>query len=225
MSTFVILAAGKSTRYGKNKLLEKVKGLTLPERCVWFDINNGATRICVTVSEESDALCNSLSSIFPSVEIEIQNPDKYGPAAALLEWKDKINEEFFVLFGDNYYEGVIPEINKDELAVTYKSKKADVRNLQFAAIVDKKLIEKPHNILEGDYFCGFVHFPENYWSIAPKLKPSSRNEYEITDMINNVECKKIMINYNEIGFWSDITYPDDIEIIENELKKRKNHGT
>lgn len=218
MSTFVILAAGKSTRYGKNKLTEKVKGLTLPERCVWFAINNGASRICVTVSENSDALCNSLSEIFPSVEFEIQNQNKYGPGAALLEWKDKINEDFFVLFGDNYYEGIIPEINKDELAVTYKTRKADIRNLQFAAIVDNKLIEKPHDILEGDYFCGFVHFPENYWSIAPEIKESSRNEYEITDMINEVECKKIMIDYNQIGFWSDITYPGDIQKIENELK-------
>lgn len=218
MSTFVILAAGKSTRYGKNKLTEKVKGLTLPERCVWFAINNGASRICVTVSENSDALCNSLSEIFPAIEFEIQNQNKYGPGAALLEWKDKINEDFFVLFGDNYYEGIIPQINKDELAFTYKTRKADIRNLQFAAIVDNKLIEKPHDILEGDYFCGFVHFPENYWLIAPEIKESSRNEYEITDMINEVECKKIMIDYNQIGFWSDITYPGDIQKIENELK-------
>ena len=47
----IILAAGKSTRYGKNKLVDPILGKSTVEYCIEFCIENGITDCYVTISK------------------------------------------------------------------------------------------------------------------------------------------------------------------------------
>jgi len=226
MSTFLILAAGNSTRFGKDKLREPVAGLTLPQRCVKFAEDNGATRICLTVNRNL-VTTNGRRVLHPIVEdlrdimvdpamleISFQANDSYGPGAAITAWEGKIEEDFTVLFGDNFYEGILPKFEPDYTHFSYRSLGVNPRNLQLAAVVDNYIIEKPHAFLEGRFFCGFAHFPRGFWATLPQLQKSGRGEYEITDMIN-LSKHTVACSLDELQIrWGDITYKSDIEVVE-----------
>lgn len=227
MRTFVILAAGNSTRFGRDKLLERVAGETLPQRATRFALDNGAERVCLTVNRSAvltdgrsiySRVHRDVSEVFPAVEVSFQDEDKYGPGAAITAWQGKIDDPFTVLFGDNFYDGTIPDLADDELAFSYQYRSAHPRNLQLAALVDTYVVEKPHAFLHGRFFCGFVHFPRGFFSTLPQLSKSGRGEYEITDMINmtQVEGKRRLIDIDRVGYWSDVTYSHDVERIERE---------
>lgn len=224
--TFLILAAGNSTRFGSDKLREPIKGLTLPERAVDFAVKNGAERICVTLNRKAvmtdgyrvfhPILEDLTSRYWDGIEIEVafQDENAYGPGAAITAWEGKIEDDFTVLFGDNFYEGTLPELSPEWTHFSYRKLGTNPRNLQLAAVVDNYIVEKPHAFLEGRFFCGFAHFPRDFWSTLPQLQKSGRGEYEITDMIN-LAGNTIAWDLDEIGIkWGDITYKSDIDAIE-----------
>jgi len=226
MNTFVILAAGNSTRFGGNKLLEPIAGLTLPQRCAQFAERNGAKRICVTINKNA-VKTDGLSIYHPIVEdikgvlqdpsiveVAFQSPDCYGPGAAITAWEGKLNESFIVLFGDNLYEGKLPDLDPAKTYFSYQTLESNPRNLQLAAVVDGFVVEKPHAFLTGNFFCGFIHFPTGFFVRLPALQKSSRGEYEITDMINMLSPASTL-SLDELGIkWADITYKSDIERLE-----------
>jgi dTDP-glucose pyrophosphorylase len=148
------------------------------------------------------------------LEIAFQDENSYGPGAAITAWEGLIDEDFTVLFGDNLYEGTLPWLDPGATHFSYRTLGSNPRNLQLAAVIDNYIVEKPHAFLEGRFFCGFAHFPRNFWATLPQLQRSGRGEYEITDMINLAE-KTISWDIDDIGLtWGDITYKRDIEKIE-----------
>jgi dTDP-glucose pyrophosphorylase len=148
------------------------------------------------------------------VEIAFQDENAYGPGAAIAAWEGKIEDDFTVLFGDNYYEGKLPDLAPDWTHFSYKILGVNPRNLQLAAVIDNYIVEKPHAFLEGRFFCGFAHFPRDFWFTLPQLQKSGRGEYEITDMINLAGNTQAW-NLDELGIkWGDITYKSDISKIE-----------
>ena len=223
MSTFIILAAGSSTRFGGDKLLEPINGLTLPERAAQFAVRNGASRICVTINRKSvvtdgahvySPVFEAIRGIFPNAEMAFQDEDRYGPGAAIQAWEGKVEDGFTVLFGDNYYDGKLPSMPPGITHFSVRTLKTSPRNLQLAAVVDGYVVEKPHSILSGDFFCGFAHFPTGFFNRLPELRKSARGEYEIADMINMLG-KPIPVNLDDHGIrWGDITYQSDIERVE-----------
>ena len=227
MSTFIILAAGSGTRFGSDKLLEPINGRTLPERAAQFAVRNGASRICVTVNRKSvmtdgnhvySPVFESVLDVFPDAEMAFQDEECYGPGAAIQAWEGKVEEDFTVLFGDNLYEGKLPPMSSDITHFSVRTLKTSPRNLQLAAVVDGYVVEKPHSILSGDFFCGFAHFPTNFFGRLPELRKSARGEYEIADMINMLG-KPLPVNLDDHGIrWGDITYKSDISILEEMTK-------
>ena len=223
MTTFLILAAGNSTRFGSDKLREPIKGMTLPQRAVEFALKNGADRICITLnrnSVETDGhrvIHPVLEDIDADVEVAFQDPKSYGAGAAIQAWEGKITEDFVVLFGDNLYSGILPDFDPD--TTYFSSKKLDFspRNLELAAVIDNLVIEKPHVIVSGNYFCGFVHFPRDFFTNLPGLQKSNRGEYEIADMINYGQSVK-SLDLDDLNLvWGDITFKDDISKVESLL--------
>jgi len=221
--TFLILAAGNSTRFGSDKLREPILGRTLPQRALEFAMRNGAERVCVTLNRKSvvtdgrdvfHPIHDDLRHYFPNVEIAFQDEDSYGPGAAITAWEGKIQDDFTVLFGDNFYQGTLPDLDPLRCHFSYRVLDTNPRNLQLAACVGDYIIEKPHAFLYGRYFCGFAHFPRDFWATLPQLQKSGRGEYEITDMINMSENTQAW-DLDEIGLtWGDITYKKDIQTIE-----------
>jgi dTDP-glucose pyrophosphorylase len=79
------------------------------------------------------------------------------------------------------------------------------------------VIEKPHSQLRGRFFAGFIKMPAQMWNVLPGLRRSSRNEYEVTDIINSAE-RRVAIDLSETYMiWDSITFASDVERIQNLL--------
>jgi dTDP-glucose pyrophosphorylase len=226
MNTFIILAGGQSTRFDGDKLLERFRGETLPQKAVLFALANGAERICVTLSHKQiytdgktikHRVLEDLRDVYP-VEVTLQDPNRYGAGAALAAWQQHGIEGATVLFGDNLYKGMLP-VMVDNTALYYSTitrTQPDARNLQLAAVKEGVVIEKPHSIVSGEYFAGFIQMPSSVWKMLPSLRNSARNEYEIVDIINNAPNKRQVRLEDCDMLWEDITYASDIKRI-NEI--------
>jgi dTDP-glucose pyrophosphorylase len=225
----IILAAGRSTRYGKNKLVDPILGKSTIEYCIEFCIENGIKDCYVTISKADFFFKNNTKLSHPIIEklnqyknklnifYEFQQDDEYGPGAAIKVWSGKFNEAFLCLFGDNYYQGNIGLEYHDpnSTVVTYKDYGTRARNLQLASILENVVIEKPHGIVSGRYFCGYMIFSKEAFSNLDSIKMSNRNEYEITHLINSMDNLK----FEELNIcWYDLTYENDKAVIEDLIK-------
>lgn len=227
----IILAAGKSSRYGSNKLVERIKGKSTVQYCVEFCIENEIKDCYITISkndmfiEDSRYISHPIVSDLRKYENDInlyfsfQDSNEYGPGAAIKCWDGVFNDDFLCLFGDNYYSGDIKHLlHKGGNIITYKEYKARTRNLQLATIIDGIVIEKPHSNVKGLYFCGFMIFSSDVFSTLDLIKKSDRNEYEITHLINSVD--NLEFCNLEID-WYDLTYENDKSVIEEIINKQK----
>jgi dTDP-glucose pyrophosphorylase len=237
MKNALILAAGRSTRFGRNKLEEKFYGMSLPYLAALFALDNGAENIYLTLSRSAvktdgariyHPVLDEVSKICDPI-VRFQSEDTYGPGAAITTWAGVIDGPFTVLFGDNFYQGILPDHVRaiigtpcdSDVWFTYLEKDLSPRNLQLAAVIDDYVIEKPHGQLAGNYFCGFARFPKNYLDTIGDLRKSDRGEVEITDMINMAENRKPM-NLDKLGVsWGDLTYEADCARIRELVREGK----
>lgn len=234
---YMILAAGRSKRFGRNKLEEKFEGKSLPRLAAEFAVRNGAKQIFLTLSR-SAVRTDGIRVYHPVLDdvsevccprVRFQDEDTYGPGAAISAWSGVIEEPFTVLFGDNYYRGDLG-VYKDTFSdgddpnvyFTYLTRTSHPRNLQLAAVVDNYVVEKPHSFVNGNFFCGLVRFPKGCLNNLGRLRKSDRGEVEITDMINMAEERRAL-DLHQIGLsWDDLTYETDVErvrrLVEDEGK-------
>lgn len=226
----IILAAGKSTRYGSNKLIDPIMGKSTVQYCIEFCIENGIEDAYITISKSdfffknnsklSHPIIESLSQYKDKINIyyEFQQDDEYGPGAAIKAWEGVFYEPFLCLFGDNFYRGNIglEYHNPNISVVTYKDYETRARNLQLATILENVVVEKPHGVVQGRYFCGYMIFAKEAFDNLSSIKLSNRNEYEITHLINSMkdlEFQKLNID------WYDLTYEQDKKVIIQLLNK------
>jgi dTDP-glucose pyrophosphorylase len=222
----ILLAAGRSSRFGRNKLEERFGGKTLPRMAAEFALANGCESLYLTLSQ-SGVKTDGSDVYHPVLEevraagiqpwVAFQPEDSYGPGAALSCWSQVVDEPVTVLFGDNYYAGCLPKGYNDFLDGDYSGAvfttrflEAAPRNLQLAAVEHGLIIEKPHSILRGDYFCGFARFPAGYLQQLGQLKKSERGEVEITEMVNFAP-ERTQWDIGKLNvMWSDLTYESDV---------------
>lgn len=221
----IILAAGKSTRYGSNKLIDPILGKSTVQYCIEFCIENGIEDAYVTISKSDFFFKNSVKLSHPIIEslsgykdkiniyYEFQKDDEYGPGAAIKAWEGVFYEPFLCLFGDNFYRGNIGLEYHDpkQSVITFKDYETRARNLQLATILDNVVVEKPHGVVNGRYFCGYMIFAKEAFDNLSSIKLSNRNEYEITHLINSMNDLKIQ--HLDID-WYDLTYEQDKKVIE-----------
>ena len=225
----IILAAGKSARYGSNKLIDPIMGKSTVQYCIEFCIENEIKDAYVTISKSDFFFKNNVKLSHPIIEslsqykdkiniyYEFQKDDEYGPGAAIKTWKGVFYEPFLCLFGDNFYRGNIGleyhDPNKN--VITYRDYETRARNLQLATILDSVVVEKPHGVVSGKYFCGYMIFAKEAFDNLSSIKLSNRNEYEITHLINSMN--NLEIQYLNID-WYDLTYEQDKKVIEELIK-------
>ncbi|KPV58966.1 hypothetical protein QJ48_13515 [Paenibacillus sp. A3] len=214
----VILAGGLSTRYGKNKILEIFKGKTLIDFSLEFCDENNIEKKVVVYYDES--IANYISEKhYNQIEngqlVLVKRPDSpEGTGMSLRTGADFAGDRFVVLFGDNYYKGKLNDTSDLNIA-TYLSKEEDEKNLRFAAIVDNKIIEKPHTYSSGLFFTGYMILNKNDILSQPIIL-SKRGEVEITDIFNNCVNKKV----KELDIsWEEITYIEDYNKMESYIYK------
>ena len=129
------------------------------------------------------------------------------------------NEKFLVFLGDNIIQKSINEIGiefqKSNAAATILL--CEVDNPSRFGIADvkdgeiKKIIEKPKNPPTNLAVTGIYFLTPVIFDIIKRLKPSWRNELEITDALDMLLNEKYLITYKMItDYWKDTGTPEDI---------------
>ena len=166
----------------------------------------------------------------------IQQDFPRGIAHAIGLCEDFINNEKFLVFlGDNIIQKSINEFRiefeKSNVAATILL--CEVENPSRFGIADikdgqiKKIIEKPKNPPTNLAVTGIYFLTPVIFDIIKKLKPSWRNELEITDALDMLLNKKHPITYKMItDYWKDTGTPEDIinanrAILENSVPEFK----
>jgi glucose-1-phosphate thymidylyltransferase len=129
------------------------------------------------------------------------------------------NEKFLVFLGDNIIKKSIADYAKDfEIGDSEASiMLCEVDNpTQFgiAEIFENKIIkimEKPKNPPSNLAVIGIYFLTPTIFEIIEKLKPSWRNELEITDALDMLLKEKHEISYYKVtDYWKDTGTPEDI---------------
>src|SRR5437660_5964161 len=150
----------------------------------------------------------------------ISQPEPKGIAhAVLISHKFLGDSPFIVHLGDNLLKDNIPELAREFLksgadasVVLTQVKDPDrfgVVLIERRRIV--KLVEKPKQYISNLALAGVYFLRPTIFPIIEKLKPSWRNELEITDAIQNLLDVGGKITYHEVsGWWKDTGRPEDI---------------
>ena len=135
-----------------------------------------------------------------------------GIANALSLAEDFVDRQKFVtILGDNIFEdNISPYVNefmkgKNRAKILLKEVEsperfgvAEIKNGKLVGIEEKPKKPKSSLIVTGCYM-----YDESVFSIIKNLKPSKRNEYEISE-VNNEYVKRKSISHSVLkGFWSD----------------------
>jgi len=152
---------------------------------------------------------------------------KYGTACPLMCAEKYIGkDDFIMLYGDNLYSPKdLRKFNIDD-DYNYVGGLKHKNPEKYGVLVPKngflnKILEKPTNPPTNLISIGLYKFTSDIFKKIPKIKPSIRGEYEITDAItllakeNKVKIKKIN------DYWFDFGNPADIIKVSKFLRKNK----
>ena len=164
----------------------------------------------------------------------IEQDEPRGIAHAISLCKKFVNNEKFLVFlGDNIIQKPITDFVKNFKNSGYDATVllCEVDNpsrFGIADIENKKILkitEKPKNPSSNLAVTGIYLLTPLIFEIIDNLKPSWRNEFEITDALDNLLKQNNNISYETItDYWKDTGTPDDIlhangEIIKKILKR------
>jgi glucose-1-phosphate thymidylyltransferase len=150
----------------------------------------------------------------------IDQPDPKGIAHAVLISKKFLDGDSFVVYlGDNLLKESIPKLAKefqesDADAMVVVSKVEDPSRFGVVKIQDGKivkLVEKPKQFLSDLALTGVYFLHPSIFPVIETLKPSWRNELEITEAIQSILEKGGKVTYHTVsGWWKDTGRPEDI---------------
>ena len=164
----------------------------------------------------------------------IEQDEPRGIAHAISLCKKFVNNEKFLVFlGDNIIQKPITDFvenfkNSDYDATVLLCEVDNPSRFGIADIENKKILkitEKPKNPSSNLAVTGIYLLTPLIFEIIDNLKPSWRNELEITDALDNLLKQNNNISYETItDYWKDTGTPDDIlhangEIIKKILKR------
>ena len=164
----------------------------------------------------------------------IEQDEPRGIAHAISLCKKFVNNEKFLVFlGDNIIQKPIIDFvenfkNSDYDATVLLCEVDNPSRFGIADIENKKILkitEKPKNPSSNLAVTGIYLLTPLIFEIIDNLKPSWRNEFEITDALDNLLKQNNNISYETItDYWKDTGTPDDIlhangEIIKKILKR------
>jgi len=129
------------------------------------------------------------------------------------------NKKFLVFLGDNIIQKSIKDfsINFEKSNAAASILLCEVDNPSRFGIADiqngqiKKIMEKPQNPPTNLAVTGIYFLTPIIFDIIKRLKPSARNELEITDALDMLLNENHIITYNMItDYWKDTGTPEDI---------------
>ena len=134
--------------------------------------------------------------------------------------KNFIKDDFVVILGDNIFDEPVRFKDSDKAQILlYKHK--ELQRFGVASIKNDKIVkieEKPKTLskkFENYAISGCYKFDQQYFEYFKDLKPSARNEYEITDIIqrynenNNLDYWIYMDQWLDCGTFNSINFANN----------------
>ena len=150
----------------------------------------------------------------------IEQDEPKGIAHAIRLCKDFVNNEKFIVFlGDNIIQKSISDFAENFEKSNYDATilLCEVNNPSRFGIADlkdekiQKIMEKPKNPPTNLAVTGIYFLTEKIFNVIDRLKPSGRNELEITDALQMLLEENQNINYYTItDYWKDTGTPEDV---------------
>ncbi|OLS29161.1 MAG: Bifunctional protein GlmU [Candidatus Heimdallarchaeota archaeon LC_2] len=241
----ILLAAGKGTRlspltaYRPKHLLE-IAGKSILKRLIdsLLEIEM-IDEIIVVVHFQADLISDTIQKWYRDKNLEKINiitqkePNGTGDAVSTAIKMGEINNDFIVVYGDllvgssliNILASYSENPNRGYILGTSvdNPEKYGILDLQNGKL--KSIIEKPLNAPDDTLInAGIYIFPKIAVDLINKIKPSSRNEIELTDLIQLIVNSgidiKVIVNKDE---WFDIGYPWEL-LNANETLMMKEMG-
>lgn len=224
----IILHGGHGTRLrplthtGPKQLLP-IANKPMSQYCLESLLDAGITEICIIIGGVGADKVKEYygdGQKFGAKIIYIEQDYPRGIAHAIGLCEDFVkNEKFVVFLGDNIIQKSIKDFVKefegsDVDASVLLCKVANPSRFGIAEIKDgiiSKIVEKPKNPTSDLAVTGIYLLTPTIFQIINNLKPSWRNELEITDALDVLVQKKYKIIYHIItDYWKDTGTPEDI---------------
>ena len=233
----VIAAGGLGTRLlnfrdnDSTKMLLEVNGIPMINRQIKQLKDWNMEKFVIITNPEFESLTRQvISKEYPDTDIEyaVQETQE-GISHALYQAKPYISKKDVTVFvlGDNFFEkNPLDSINFNNKSVQKGSYifTLEVENPKEFGVAELdnesnviSIEEKPENPKSNQAIVGIYVFDDTVIEKIETLKPSSRGEYEITDLvslyISENSCKNLTLD----GWWIDAGTPERIEDLEKKL--------
>lgn len=229
----VIAAAGKGTRMGdltkhQPKHLISVGGKPF----LWYVVHNvfdaGFDDVIIVAGYFADKIEAFVREFYPTCRVVNQftkvGEDKYGSACTLMAAQDLIgDQEFVLMYGDNFFSANDLRrfrVSGDEHLIGGIHHDTPQHYGELVLKGDKllRIVEKPTHPQGNIINTGVYKFTPEVFSLLPSLTPSTRGEYELTDVVSSLaEAGKVRVLTLQ-DYFLDFGKPQDIPTTENFLR-------
>ncbi|NQE05078.1 Bifunctional protein GlmU [ANME-1 cluster archaeon GoMg1] len=240
----LILSGGYGTRlrpitYSQQKQLIPIANKPILFYAIEDVIEAGAKEIGIIIGPNKEQVIETVESEDWDAKIEfIYQDEPKGLAHTILVAEDFLDDEFVMYLGDNILRERIMEHAKK-----FKENNCDasimlteVENPQQFGVADinedetiKRLIEKPKVPPSNLALVGIYFFKPVILEACENIKPSWRNELEITDAIQWLIDNGYEVGWTKVeGWWKDTGKPEDILEVNRLILadiQTKNEGT
>jgi len=222
----LILSGGHGTRlrpitYSQQKQLIPVANKPILFYAIEDVIEAGAKEIGIIVGPNKEQVIETVKSVDWNADINfIYQGEPKGLAHTILVAEDFLDDEFVMYLGDNILREGIVEHAKKFKKNNYDASimLTEVENPQDFGVADinedgmiKRLIEKPEVPPSNLALVGIYFFKPVILEACKGIKPSWRNELEITDAIQWLTDSGYAVGWTKVeGWWKDTGKPEDI---------------
>ncbi len=223
----LILSGGKGVRLRPITFTQAKQLVPVANKPVLFYgleaiVEAGITDIGIVVGDTKEDIIEAVGDGSKwGVQITyIEQPEPLGLAHAVLTSEAFLGKERFVLYlGDNLLTGgityLVEQFQSENpncqilLSPVEHPERFGVAELKGERVV--RLVEKPKERISDLALTGIYMFDHNILDAARNIKPSARNELEITDAIQYLIDKGYRVTHNIVkGWWKDTGKLEDI---------------
>jgi len=236
----LVLSGGFGTRlrpitFSQQKQLIPVANKPILFYCIEDLIDAGIKNIGIIVGPNKQQVMDAVKSVDWDADIDFISQDYPGGLAHAVKVSKEFlgNDKFIMYLGDNLLKGgsrdFINDFARSSAAASLLITKVDNPQDYGQALIDErekiilKLVEKPKETLSNLTLVGIYGLTHIIFKAIDNIKPSWRNQLEITDALQWLVENGHTVRYRMVeGWWKDTGQPEDIleanHLVLDELK-------